>query len=284
MEKQAETWTVLKVLDWTKGYLAGKGIENARLESEWLLCQALGLDRMGLYLNFEKPLNDVELADFRGIVARRAKREPLQYILGTQEFMGLDFEVSPGVLIPRHDTEVLVEEAVKRAGTRSCILDIGTGSGCIAIAISKALPGADIVGVDKSSEALDIARKNVSRHAAKVTLYEGSLFEPVSDRKFDLIVSNPPYIPSKDLEALQVEVRQFEPNQALDGGSDGLDYYRAIIPEALTHLNRGGWLLFEVGISQAEPVRELLVAAGFSDLFTARDPGRIDRVVGGRVS
>lgn len=280
----SEAWTILKVLTWTKGYLAEKGVENARLEAEWLLSVATGLDRVGLYVNYEKPLTDAELAGYREMVSRRARREPLQYILGTQDFCGLDFEVAPGVLIPRHDTEVLVEEAIRRAPAAASVLDIGVGSGCIAIALAKALPAATVWGVDRSPDALALARRNAQRHGVSVTLVEGSLFEPCSDRRFDLIVSNPPYIPTADLAGLQPEVRDYEPVAALDGGPDGLDLYRLVIPTAPEHLNPGGWLMVEIGIGQAPDVKQLFEAAGFTDLFTARDPQEIERVVGGRIT
>ena len=279
----SEVWTIRRVLDWTRGYLAEKGIGNARLETEWLLGAALGVDRVGLYVNFDKPLNPEELAAVRGLVARRARREPLQYILGSQEFFGLDFEVSPAVLIPRHDTEVLVEEALRRAPAAGSILDIGVGSGCIAVALAKNLPEARVWGVEQSPGALALARRNAERHGVRVTLFEGSLFEPFGGQRFDLIVSNPPYIPTADLETLQPEVRDYEPRAALDGGADGLDFYRTIVPAAPEHLNPGGWLLVELGIGQAEAVLGMFGRAGFGDCFTARDPSGIDRVVGGRI-
>ncbi|MCM2359966.1 MAG: peptide chain release factor N(5)-glutamine methyltransferase [Geobacteraceae bacterium] len=285
MTKQQETWTILKVLDWTKGYLADKGVENARLEAEWLLCEVLGLERMGLYLNFDKPLSEAELALFRGMVARRARREPLQYILGSQEFMGMEFEVSPAVLIPRHDTETLVEEAVRLGGSARKILDIGVGSGCIAVSLAKLLPGAELFGVERSPEALAIARRNVEKNGVTVTLREGSLFEPFAGERFDLIVSNPPYIPSGDLAGLQPEVRDFEPAGALDGGPDGLAFYRAIIPAAPEYLTPGGWLLVEVGAGQANAVRGLFEETGrFGELCTAKDPAGIERVIGERLA
>jgi release factor glutamine methyltransferase len=280
----SETWTVLKVLNWTKGYLAEKGVENARLEAEWLLCAATGLDRVGLYVNYEKPLTEAELTSYRATVARRAKREPLQYILGSQEFWGLEFLVTPAVLIPRHDTEVLVQAAIDRAVAARRLLDIGLGSGCIAVALAKAIPAAEVWGVEQSPTALALARQNAAQHDVRLTLCEGSLFEPVSGERFDLIVSNPPYIPTADLATLQPEVRDYEPLAALDGGPDGLDFYRAIIPAAPAHLTPGGWLLFEVGIDQAAQVGELFAQAGFTDIFTAKDPALIERVVGGRVA
>jgi release factor glutamine methyltransferase len=282
--KKHETWTVLKVLNWTREYLTEKGVENSRLEAEWLLCASLSLDRVGLYLNFDKPLSESELALFRGKVARRARREPLQYILGTQEFMGLEFDVTPAVLIPRLDTEVLVEEALQRANPSARILDIGVGSGCITVALAKTLPQADVWGVEESPETLALAARNIEKHGVKVTLFEGSLFEPFAGQRFDLIVSNPPHIPTADMEYLQPEVRDFEPRGALDGGADGLDFYRLIIPAAREHLADGGWLLFEIGIGQAEPVLEMFKKTGsFDDLFTTKDHAGIERVVGGRL-
>lgn len=277
-----DIWTTLKVLTWTTGYLAEKGVENARREAEWLLCEATGLDRVGLYLNFDKPMSDDELAAYRALVARRGKREPLQHILGSQEFDGLTFEVSPAVLIPRHDTETLLEQALQQVPHPCAILDIGTGSGCIAIALAKRLPEAAVAAVDLSAEALAVARRNAELHAVKVELLQGSFFEPLAGRRFDLIVSNPPYIITADLATLQPEVRDYEPNLALDGGADGLDAYRAIIIQAADHLQPGGWLWFEVGAGQAADVAALLAQAGFGGIITASDPGGIERVVGGR--
>lgn len=278
-----ETWTILKVLTWTRGYLAEKGVENSRLEAEWLLCEALGLDRVGLYVNFDKPLSDLELSTCRALVARRARREPLQYILGSQDFYGLDFEVIPGVLIPRHDTETLVDEAVKRCPGGATILDIGVGSGCIAVALAKSRPDAQIYGVDLSPKALELAQRNADRHGVTVTLSQGSLFEPFAGRKFELIVSNPPYIPTAEIAGLQPEVRDYEPREALDGGADGLDYYRRIIPAAIDFLVQDGWLLLEIGLGEAPDVLNLFSTTGmFHELFSACDAGGVERVVGGR--
>jgi len=278
---QQETWTTLKILDWTKAYLAGKGIANARREAEWLLCAATGLDRVGLYLNFEKPLNETELAKYREMVARRGRREPLQHILGNQEFCGLEFEVSPDVLIPRHDTETLVNEALARMPGARSVLDIGTGSGCIAIALAKQLPQATVTAIDVSEKALEVARRNAERNGAAIEFLQGSLLEPVSGRCFDLIVSNPPYIPTTDIDVLDPEVRDFDPRGALDGGADGLDIYRLLIPAALACLNPSGWLLVEVGVGQAVAVGQLFrECGGYGEPVTACDPGGIERVVG----
>ncbi|HEY5975451.1 MAG TPA: peptide chain release factor N(5)-glutamine methyltransferase, partial [Geobacteraceae bacterium] len=195
----------------------------------------------------------------------------------------LDFAVTPAVLIPRHDTEVLVTAAVERASMARTVLDIGVGSGCIAVALAKQLPAARVWGVEQSAAALALAQENATRLGVEVTLFEGSLFEPFPGERFDLIVSNPPYIPSADLDSLQPEVRDFEPRAALDGGADGLAFYRQIVPEAPAHLDPGGWLMVEVGIGQAEAVTALFASAGFRDIFTAKDPSLIDRVVGGRL-
>lgn len=281
MPTDADIWTTLKVLTWTTGYLAEKGVANARREAEWLLCEATGLDRVGLYLNFDKPMSDEELAAYRGLVVRRGKREPLQHILGSQEFDGLTFEVSPAVLIPRHDTETLLEQALQHAPHPRSILDIGTGSGCIAIALAKRLPAAAVTAVDLSAAALAVAQRNAELHGVTIELLQGSFFEPVAGRRFELIVSNPPYITTADLAGLQPEVRDFEPNLALHGGADGLDAYRAIIAQAADHLQPGGWLWFEVGAGQATDVAALLAQAGFNGIITASDPGGIERVVGG---
>ena len=278
---QAEIWTTLKVLDWTREFLVSRGVENARLEAEWLLCAATGLDRVGLYLNFEKPLSDAELAAYRAMVARRGRREPLQHILGTQEFCGLEFEVTPDVLIPRRDTETLVNEALARLPDARSVLDIGTGSGCIAVVLSIRLRKATVTAVDISEEALVVARRNAERNGAAVEFLHGSLLEPVAGRQFDLIVSNPPYIPSRDIATLEPEVRDFDPCAALDGGPDGLDVYRALIPGAATHLVSGGFLLLEVGIGQAADVVKIFRMTGlYGEPVVARDQGGIERVVG----
>lgn len=280
---ESKTWTIKGVLEWTRSYLADKGVENARLESEWLLSYSLGTDRVGLYVQYDKPLTEGELAAFRRLVVRRARREPLQYILGTQEFCGLDFQVEPGVLIPRHDTEVLVAEALRVAPGAKKVLDIGTGSGCICIVLARSLPEAEVIGVDPSGAALELSRQNAERLAPRVRLVAGSLFEPFSGERFDLIVSNPPYIPSGDLATLQPEVRDFEPATALDGGADGLDFYRSLAASAPEHLEAGGWLVVEIGIGQSEQVSALFAAAGLAEIFVTKDTGGIDRVVGGRI-
>jgi release factor glutamine methyltransferase len=205
----------------------------------------------------------------------------LQHILGTQEFCGLEFEVSPDVLIPRHDTETLVNEALARMPAAQSVLDIGTGSGCIAVVLACRLPGASVTAVDISSAALVVARRNAGRNGVVIEFLLGSLLEPVAGRHFDLIISNPPYIPSSDIETLESEVRDYDPRAALDGGADGLDVYRAMIPDAAARLNPGGWLLVEVGIGQAAGVAQMFRAAGnYAEPIITCDGAGVERVVG----
>jgi len=280
-----EVWTVLKVLQWTAGYFSDKGIEGGRLDAELLLSDTLKLDRVGLYLNYDRPLSAGELETFRAAVGRRAKREPLQYIRGQAEFWSLPFTVNPAVLIPRPDTEVLVEEALKRIAGPVRILDVGTGSGAIAIALAHEQPEASVEAVDLSAEALAVAQGNAERNgvAARVTLRQGDLRQ-LQGAGYDLVVSNPPYIPSADLAGLMPEVREFEPLLALDGGDDGLFCYRLLAAQASALLKPGGWLLLEVGIDQAAGVTELLQGAGLVDIFTRADYAGVARVVGGQLA
>lgn len=286
-----EQWTILKLIKWTTDYLADKGIDTARLDGELLLAHALRLDRTHLYMNFDKPLNEDELATFRALVKRRAAREPLQYITGHQEFWSMEFKVSPAVLIPRPETELLVEEGAKAIkasfhnSEETEILDIGSGSGALTAALAKEIALSHVTGVDISPEAVALARENVEANglSSSVSILEGDLFGPVKGRQFHLIVSNPPYIPKGDLSGLQPEVTKHEPLSALDGGDDGLDYYRTIIPEAPNYLHPGGWLMVEHGEGQSETVADLFRNAGsFEEVETIKDLAGIFRVVKGR--
>jgi release factor glutamine methyltransferase len=281
-----ETWAVLKALQWTTGYFREKGIEGGRLDAELLLAQVLGLDRVGLYLQFDRPLNVSELTEFRGLVGRRARREPLQYILGKVEFWSLSLQVSPAVLIPRPDTELLVAEALKKAPAKAAVLDVGTGSGAIAIALAHERPDLTVTALDLSIEALTVAKGNAQRLgvAERIIFQQGDLGE-FDGGSFALVVANPPYIPAADLATLMPEVRDFEPLQALDGGADGLVCYRRLLPMAKRVLASGGWLLLEVGIGQAPFVQTMLLDSHlFVDSFIARDLSGIERVVGAQRS
>lgn len=279
----AETWTVLRLLKWTAEYFAGKGIEHGRLDAELLLADTLKLNRVGLYLNYDRPLSAEELTAFRKQVERRARREPLAYILGRCEFWSLPFVVTPAVLIPRPDTEVLVEEALKRLPLQGRVLDVGLGSGAIAVAIAHERSDARVEGLDVSPEALAVAQENAATNgvAERVAFRQGDLFT-LAGGPYELIVSNPPYIAVGEMPTLMPEVRDFEPSLALVAGADGLDCYRALVPAAWSQLSPGGWLLVEVGANQAKVVSELFTASGYCECFTGRDLAGIERVVGGR--
>jgi len=279
----AERWTVLKVVRWTAEHLASRGVENGRLDAELLLTDLLGLDRVGLYLNFDRPLQEEELAAYRERVRRRARREPLQYIVGHTGFWTLELKVGPEVLVPRPDTEVLVEEALKYLPEgASRVLDVGTGSGCIALALACERPALAVCGLDRSPDALAVAEKNASANHldGRVEWLTGDLND-LPAGPWDMIVSNPPYIPHDDLDGLMPEVREYEPVAALDGGPDGLEAYRALVAQ-VESLTTGGWLLVEVGVGQAEMVRALFADAGLVELFIREDYAGIPRVVGGR--
>lgn len=278
-----ERWTVLKILHWTADYFAGKKIASARLEAELLLAATLDLDRVGLYVNFERPLDAAELAAFRQQVQRRAKGEPVQYILGETEFWSLPFTVCPAVLVPRADTEVLVEEALARMKDSDSVLDVGTGSGAIAVALAHEKPGAQITALDSSEVALQVARGNVERNgvAERVACIAGDLAE-LPPGPFAMVVSNPPYIPTADCEQLMPEVRDHEPRLALDGGEDGLSAYRQLASQADRVLAPGGWLLVEVGMGQAEEVAAMFKTAGLGEVTCRDDYAGIPRVVAGR--
>lgn len=280
-----ERWTVLKILKWTTDYFAGKDIGSARLEAELLLAATLGLDRVGLYVNFERPLDASELASFREQVQRRAQREPVQYILGETEFWSLTLNVSPAVLVPRADTEVLVEEALTRIEGPARILDVGTGSGAIAIALAHEKTATIVTALDCSEAALEIACANSERNgvADRLTCVVGDLADlPLGP--FEMVVSNPPYIPTADCEELMPEVRDHEPRLALDGGADGLTAYRQLAAQAGKILVPGGWMLVEVGIDQAADVAALFMAAGLTDVHHRDDYSGIPRVVMGKAN
>jgi release factor glutamine methyltransferase len=266
-----ETWTVLKVLQWTADYLKDKGVDNGRLDAELMLAEVLELDRVGLYLNYDRPLNSAELSAYRQMVGRRSRREPLQYILGRADFWSLPFAVGSAVLIPRPDTE------------KGRILDVGTGSGAIVVALAHELPRASLVAIDTSAAALAVAAENAERNgvAGRVEFHQVDLARLPSG-SFDLIVANPPYIPTGDLAGLMPEVRDYEPASALDGGRDGLDCYRLLAAQAGDRLCPGGWLLVEAGIGQVPAVRELFKQAGLKEIFSRDDYAGIPRVVGGR--
>lgn len=279
-------WTIMEILNWTKQYFEAKGVENPRLDAEVLLCAVLKCQRITLYTEFERPLTKDELAMMRAYVQRRGNFEPLAYILGERAFMKNTFKVTPATLVPRPETELLVESLVKaapylRAEGDVKILDIGTGSGAIIVSLLDELPKAVGVGVDISSAALTVAKENAESIGVKerVAFRQSDVFSNVPvEKKFDIIVSNPPYIPAADIAALDKDVQK-EPHSALDGGADGLDFYRRISAEAAEHLADDGLLAFEIGINQSEAVCALCLAHGFKKAVVRKDYAGIDRMV-----
>lgn len=283
MAEGEEAWTVLRVLRWTAGYFRERGLDSPRLDAELLLADTLGVDRVGLYLRYDQPLTDEELAAYRRRVARRVKNEPVAYILGKAEFWSLSLKVAPAVLIPRPDTEVLVEEALVRGGDRARVLDVGTGSGAIVLALASERPDWSFAALDLSQEALQIAQENARRHEmdGRISFVHGDLAH-LPEGPFDLIVANPPYVPRGELAGLMADVRDYEPVQALDGGEDGLDAYRALAAQAISRLAPGGCLLVEIGARQQNDVGRLFEEAGLVDVATRTDYAGIERVVSGR--
>lgn len=268
------------------------GIEDAAREAGWLLEHALRRPALDLRLSESQPVEGEGLRRAQALLARRANREPLQYLLGTQEFCGVEFEVEPSVLIPRPETELLVDAAVRyvgmhsAAGRRPVIVDMGTGSGCIAVTLARRMPLAVLYATDRSAEALRVAKRNAERHgvAGQVTFLEGDLLQPLRacgvTGRVDLVISNPPYIAEREWEALQPEVRLFEPRIALAGGEDGLAIYRRLVQEAAKLLTTAGWLIMEVGQGQVHPILALIEATGrYGTVDVRRDQAGIDRVV-----
>jgi len=245
--------TILEVIQRSSDFLAKKGVPSPRLQVEHLLAHALQMPRMKLYLNFERELTPPQLDALRALVQRRGRREPLQYITGSAAFCSLELAVNPHVLVPRPETELLAERAWKFLQQSSALqaapagLDLGTGSGCLAIALAVNVPAAAIHATDASAAALAVARENAARHHATIQFHQGDLFAALPPAsRFRLIVSNPPYIPTARLEKLEPEVRDHEPRPALDGGADGLDFYRRIAAEAGAFLEADGRLMLEV--------------------------------------
>ena len=287
----AKSWTIKELLEVTTDYLEKKEIESPRLSAEILLAHQLNIDRVKLYLRFDQPLHDKEVAGYRSLIKRRLTREPLQYITGRQEFWSLDFTVGPPVMVPRPETELLVEHALALCrGNRSAegpcarILDLGTGCGALAIAIARELEGVAVWASDISQEALDIARGNAKRHGVeeRIEFILSDLWQGLSHQElaFDIIVSNPPYINSDAIDSLPPEVRDYEPRQALDGGEEGMVYIRNIIEQAPKHLNPGGWILLEMDPEQTTKAFGLIEANNsYGEKVRLKDYSHYHRVV-----
>jgi release factor glutamine methyltransferase len=280
-----EVWTVLRLMRWSGEYLEGKGVERGRLDAEHLLAHALGVPRLQLYLDYDRPLEKTELDLFRPLLRRRAEREPLQYILGRAAFRELDLKVDTRVLIPRPETEVLVDEVLAAVEGREGLtaLDLGTGSGAIALSLLEEGPFPRVVAVDVSASALEVARENAEANGLedRIELRLGSLFEAVQDGEtFDVVVSNPPYIAEGEADSLEPEVGVWEPSGALFGGPDGLAVARQIVTGAGARLKAGGLLALEVGERQPGIVVAAVEATGqYNDVRVRRDLAGRQRVV-----
>ena len=261
-----ESWTILRMILWSAEYLKNKGVETGRLDAEWLLAAALGVDRLQLYLKYDRPLSSEEREAFKLLLRRRAGREPLQYIIGRTGFRELELQTDPRVLIPRPETEVLVQEVLDwaSAGAES-VWDMGTGAGAVVLSLAAEGTWTRLVATDVSPEALSVAADNAERYdlGGHVEFREGSLFEPLEEgERFDVIVSNPPYIAEGEKGELQPEVRDWEPPEALFAGEDGLDVIRQLVAGAPKHLLSGGLLALECGLGQAEGIAADVQATG----------------------
>ncbi|MGI5879655.1 MAG: peptide chain release factor N(5)-glutamine methyltransferase [Syntrophomonadaceae bacterium] len=278
----AQVWNIKELLEWTTRYFAEKGIEEPRLEAELLLTRVLHKDRVYLYTHYEAPVNQQERGQYRELIKRRVKGEPVAYILGVKEFMSLEFSVSPSVLIPRPETELLVEKALEILSSRTTarVCDIGTGSGAIAVSLAYYAPQIEVKAVDISAAALEIARQNAEQHGVKIDFFHGDLLEPFDEERFDLVVANLPYISELEYQSLSPEVRLFEPELALLGGEDGLEPYRRLISVAGNYLKPQGYILFEIGAAQGEAAREMLT--GFVQVELIPDYAGHDRILLGR--
>ena len=273
--------TVLEVIQRSTDFFAKKGVESPRLQIELLLAQALKMPRLNLYLDFERELSETELEVVRQIVKRRGRREPLQHITGSTSFCGLEMNVTPAVLVPRPETELLAELAWKflngiafRNPASVSALDFGTGSGCVAVATAAHAPAARFVALDISGAALEVALQNATSHGVsdRIQFLRSDGFAGLpGDCPFDLVVSNPPYIPTSEIETLQPEVRDYDPRLALDGGTDGLDFYRMLAAQSKRFLRPTGKLMIEFGDGQEERIRSLFLDHGWKIETVAHD-------------
>lgn len=260
--------------------------DSPRLDSEVLLGHVLGTNRAKIYANPDLPISKEQALEYQELVNGRVTGKPVSHLTGSREFWSMNLQVTPAVLVPRPETELLVEMALELlpAEEACTVLDLGTGTGAVAIAIGLERPEATVIATDRSTAALDVARKNLARHCPeRVTLKEGNWYAAVKNQRFNIVVSNPPYVSTEETEQTDPELR-FEPRHALYSGTDGLDDIRLLVDGAADHLEPGGWLLLEHGYDQAEAVTELLKHAGFIDIETRNDLSGHERVTGGRLA
>ncbi|UCF14394.1 MAG: peptide chain release factor N(5)-glutamine methyltransferase [Phycisphaerales bacterium] len=283
------SWTIRKLLNWVTEYLSGKGVDSPRLSAELLLCHVVGLSRIELYTQFDKPVPQRQLDTLRDLVRRAGLHEPVAYLTGKTEFYSIELDISSNCMIPRPETELLVQRAIEFLRTRDgvqFVCDLCTGSGCIAVAIAKNFSQARVNATDISAGALEVAARNVTKHQLheRIELLQGDLFEPLVGQldvnEFDLIVCNPPYVSSSEYETLATNVKDYEPKSALLAGADGLDIYRRLIDKVDQFLKPGAVLMLEIGYAQGPAARDLLVQTGaFGEVKIEKDTHDNDRVV-----
>lgn len=284
-----QQWTVLSLINWSTQHLAGLGFDEARLHVELLLAEVLGYSRLQLYTNFDRPLTPAELSSFKGLYRRRLAHEPLQYILGYTDFMGLRLAVSPAALIPRPETEQLVEMAMEWVSlsgkSRVGILDVGTGTGNIAIALAKRCPEADITSIDVSRDALELAQRNAALNETRgVNFFLASVFDDfLPGQRFDLLVSNPPYISLDEFAGLQPEVRDFEPRLATTDEADGYKFIRRIAEVAARRVSSGGGVFVEIAYNQKEEAMAIFSSEGLVAVSVQEDYSGHPRILSARV-
>lgn len=289
LQQGAQSWNIRDLMKFSINHLQRHGFDEARLTVELILAHTLRCQRIELYTNFEKPLSQDELKRYRGYYERRLAHEPVQYIVGSTSFMGMAFDLDTRVFIPRPETETLVEQVILycnkgEAGREIRILEIGTGSGNIAVSIAKLVRDVVVTTIDISPDALEVARANAVRHSVekKITFVVKNVFDEIAQQfgeRFDLLVSNPPYVSQHDWEMLNPEVREFEPQGAVSDRGDGLSFYRRIAGLSHTLLHEGGCVIVEVGDEQSETVRSIFASAGISDCRAIRDLQDKERIV-----
>lgn len=275
-----QEWNIGTILTWTTGYFQDRGIPAARLDAEVLLAHVLGVDRVYLYTHYDRPMDQNERERYRNLIKRRVKHEPVAYITGSREFMSLDFEVNPQVLIPRPETELLVETVLglSEPAQSTQICDVGTGCGAVAVSLGYYMPQAVITATDLSEAALMTARENAGKHNIQIEFYHGDLLESIpADRCFHFIVANLPYISPQEYQCLPRDVQCFEPKSALLASGDGLDLYRRLLPQAMSRLQVGGFLLMEIGLAQGDAA--LAMAADYGEAQLIVDLAGRDRLI-----
>ncbi len=284
-QNKKDIWMIIDLINWSTQYLKDKGIDNPRTSTEILLGFDLQIKRIDLYLNYNKILNKEELLKFKGLIKKRAKQEPLQYITGSTEFLSLPFKVDPTVLIPRPETELLTETAIDKAKERGeagvKILDIGTGSGNIAVSLAKYLKDSKVYAIDISDDILKIAGENAKLNDVKVTFKILSIFDADESefKDIDIIISNPPYVSSEDFPGLQDSVRLYEPKKSLSDDADGLTFYKEICKKGKYWLKPDGMLFMEMGLGESRDVYDIVKSHGFSNIEILKDYQEIDRII-----